>query len=372
MSSTTGSFLLPGAHEATPADSTNSSLTGATGGGTVNDKDAQYFKYPTNLGQPPFDKWIYFEAKSGRHVVRDQVVSETLGVDRTLSAVGLYLDATALKTSMQVHYETNDLGPFAGAAVEWGAQTGANLMGLAGSGTMTDYLKQNLKNVKEGAAAVAAVMLGKKGMDALFTDITQSFKGGAGATAFDFAANMKGSSAAHAGATFGAKPNPRTDVLFDAAQYRTYDMNFMLIPRSLQEAITIDRIVHFFQFYMLPIYGEAAIKGKVGGFMLGFPYEFEISLRDGVNNRLEHVNKFERCVLKDIVVDHAAGGKTAFVKVAGGPAFQGDFGGVAPDAAEFYPVATSIALTFQEVRLLDRHSDAIARQNAQSLPDPRT
>jgi hypothetical protein len=331
--------------------------TGATGqvGGSFIDSNAQFFKYPANLGQPPFDKWIYFEAKSGRHVVRDQVVSEAGGVDRTLSAVGLYLDATALKTSLQVHYETSDLGPFAGALVELAAQAGTNLMGLTGPQTEQN-LRQSLKGIEKNLENTV------KGLK--LSDIVGAAKQAIGATAAEAAAKLSGSSDFAAGVALGAKPNPRTDILFDAAQYRTYDLSFMLIPRSLQEAQTIDRIIHFFQFYMLPIYGRSAIPGKVGAFMMGFPYEFEISLRDGSYNRLEHVNKFERCVLKDIVVDHAAGGKTAFVKAASGLFGLG--------VAEFYPVATSISLTFQEVRLLDRNSDAITRKTASALPDPRT
>jgi hypothetical protein len=155
----------------------------------------------------------------------------------------------------------------------------------------------------------------------------------------------------------GHKPNPRTDVLFDAQQYRVYDMTFLLVPRSEGEAKSIDSIIRLFQFYMLPLYDQPGSQTTVGSFMLGFPYEFEISLRDGDNNRLEHVNKFERCVLTSVSVDHAAGGKTAFIKTSAG---------------ELYPVASQLSLTFKEVRLLDRKSDAITRRDTPFMDDPRS
>ena len=319
------------------------------------DPQARFYKYPDNLGSAPFDKWIYFEAKSGRHVMRNTVVSEQNGKDRTISAVGLYLSETAVRSSLTVAYEETALGPLWGAAVEALAQGAQNVTDAIFSpgGSITSTL-QALKNGASNAISKA---------------MQSDFKTALGAEAFTLGADLlaqlsiqpgEGGTRGAVSTAFGFKPNPRTDVLFDTQSFRTYDMNFTLIPRTLAEAKMIDRILSFFQFYMLPKYSAQPDNG-VGSFMLGFPYEFEISLRDSNNNRLEHVNKFERCVLKNITIDHASGGKTAFIK----------------DGDEFYPVASTMQLSFQEVRLLDRRSDAITRlstdwwDQVSGMPDPR-
>jgi hypothetical protein len=318
-------------------------IVGATGNtGGVVDASAQYFQYPANLGKAPFDKWMYFEAKSGRHVIRDRVISEQGGVDRTIAGVGLYLSETALKNSLAVAYENNEMGPFMGAAIEFFAQGGQNLMnGLMSPGTgIGQTVAQGIKDV------VSLADSARNSVGSL-----------RGAIAADIAKGVNDLTSGGAQQIFGSKPNPRTDVLFSTQQFRTYDLNFLMVPRTEAEAKAIDSIIHLFQFYMLPKYDHPGSQTSVGSFMLGFPYEFEISLRDGNNNRLDHVNKFERCVLESVLVDHAVAGKTAFVKTAAG---------------EFYPVATSLSLSFKEVRLLDRNSDAITRGSGPALLDPRS
>lgn len=319
-------------------------------------RGVQFYKYPENLGTAPFDKWIFFEARSGRHVMRNTVVSEENGKDRTLSAVGLYLSETVIRSSLSVAYDETALGPLWGAAVDAAAQGAHNSTDARFSpGTGITGLLQALKNGAVGTVTAA---------------LNSNFKGLLGAEAFTLGAGLlegipikpgEGGTAAALSTVFGTKPNPRTDVLFNTQSFRTHDMNFTLIPRTLAEAQHIDRILSFFQFYMLPSYSTQPDNNLgVGSAMLGFPYEFEISLRDGANHRLEHVNKFERCVLKNITIDHASAGKSAFIKNNG----------------EFYPVASSMQLTFQEVRLLDRRSDAITRNprgvvSPTVLPDPR-
>jgi hypothetical protein len=82
--------------------------------------------------------------------------------------------------------------------------------------------------------------------------------------------------------------------------------------------------------------------------MVGVPYEFTIdmfSIQKGLAAPMDHINKPGRSVLKTVSIDHAAAGKTAFVKSNG----------------EYYPVSTTLTLAFQEVVLLARDSDAIKR-----------
>lgn len=300
----------------------------------------QYFTYPDNLPSPPFDKWIYFEARSGRHVLRNTIIPEAGGADRTLSAVGLYLDQTALLSALTVKYEQANLGAFQGALVEQFAQTGTMTMRrILGSGS-ADPLASAL-------TAVSSVDVSKvKGI--LESVIAM--------TAQDAASALIGS--ASASVLTGFKVNPRTDILFDTQQYREHRMEFLMVPRTLSEAQSIDRICHFFQFYSLPKYALPGSQGTPGSFMIGFPYEFVISMRDANNNILEHINKIGRSVLLDVEINHAPKDETAFIKDPTGA---------------FWPVATNLKLHWQEVVLLDRNSLEIQRATTDRetpLPDP--
>jgi hypothetical protein len=334
------------------------------------DKGALHFRYPENLGRPPFDKWIFFEARSGRHVVRDQVISEAGGVDRTLASVGLYLSETTLKNTLNITYDTTALGPFVGAIVELFAQSGRNLMdtlptlGTDWVGTLKQALSPGEWNL-QGAKDAVGGALSTAGRN--LKDVTgRAAKVPLGELiGADVLKGVNDLSAGAGSALFGKRPNPRTDVLFDTQNYREYEFSFLMVPRNIREAQAIDNIIRVFQFYMLPKYDTMDAQTKIGGFMLGFPYEFEITLRDGNARELDHVNKFERTVLTNVMVDHAAGGKTAFVK---------------DDNGIFWPVATQITLQFKEVRLLDRNSEVILRSGGngvfgpgnQMLLDPKT
>lgn len=302
-------------------------------------------RYPNDLCNPPFDKWITFEAREGRHVGRNQIVSESNPADRTLASVSLYLSESALKSKTGVAYDKNDLGPFAGAAVEFFAQTGQNLFGAKlGSDTkgLSASIVAGLSDLVSKSRALLSDGLGQTFLEAIKADVFRGVNELTGDTA---------------SAIFGQKPNPRTDILFDTVEYRCHDMEFMLIPRSLDEAKAIDGIIHFFQFYMLPSYNttETLNNVKIGAFMIGFPYEFEISF-NSLGGPMEHINKIGRSVLKEIAIDHAAGSKTAFIKENG----------------EYYPVATKLGLSFQEVRLLSRDRDEIKRAGTADLEDPRS
>lgn len=302
-------------------------------------------RYPADLGQKPFDKWICFEARSGRHVLRDSVVGERgTNLDRTLGSVGLYVNPEALTSSIQVAYDTQALGPYVGAAIELMAQTGSNLFdtkfgSLQEAGGATKELFKNAS----AAAGVAADSLAENFVEIIKADLTR------------LASNFVGEAAV--GVLTGQKVNPKTDVFFDSHQYRTHSYSFMLIPRSLQEARSIDEICSFFQFYSLPMFRRGAVGATngAGSFMIGFPYEFVISYRDEAGREMQHINKVARSVLSSVSIDHAAGGKTAFIK-------QGN---------EFYPVATKLDLTFQEVVLLDRDSAEIKRPTVPQWEDPK-
>jgi hypothetical protein len=80
--------------------------------------------------------------------------------------------------------------------------------------------------------------------------------------------------------------------------------------------------------------------------MIGYPYEFVITMFNET-----HINKIERSVLTGLTVDHAGGDRIAF-------------------ATGYYPAATTLSLSFKEVRLLGRDSDVIFRGVDDSVAQP--
>jgi hypothetical protein len=286
-------------------------------------------KYPSDLTTPPHEKWILLEAKSGRHIARDGFVAEAgNNPDRTLAAVALYLPTDALKSAHTVGYKDIDLGMAAGKAIEAATTRQGTLRAptqTSGTGFNIDTLKSAMGGFIEGAATQKLL------------DVTESFAG----MAID---NPRETGEIVAGGAV----NPRTDTAFDAMQYRTHEFTFNLIPRDKREADDIDAILNILHFYSLPSYGD----GRLGNFMIGYPYEFVITMF-----KETHLNKIERSVLTGITVDHAGGDRIAFASSA------------AAAAIEYYPAATSLSLSFKEVRLLGRDSEVIFR--GEPGPDAR-
>lgn len=314
----------------------------STGG---NARLAPVLRYPQDIGKPPFDKYVLFSVKSGRHVVRDRIV-EVNGPDRTIATCALYLSETVLRDDLTVHYDTQALGVLPGLAVELLAQWATN----AGNITFDQMKEMNLDKLVtkfKDAKGDVTEFLGKISGTDVGNAVVEYLK----ADAYNLVNNL--ANARVVDAALGQRPNPRTDTIFDTQNFREHRYEFTMVPRSEQEAQAIDKIVNMFQFYMLPTYrrGNLEKQAKIGAFMIGFPYEWEVELRTAPANnkpggRMEHVNQPGRCVLKQVSIDHAAGGKTAFVK---------------SDNGDLYPVATKISLHFQEVRLLARDSVEIQR-----------
>jgi hypothetical protein len=316
---------------------------------------SEFLRYPYNLGQPPFDKWIKFNVMTGRHVLRSKPVVEQNQPDRALKSVGLYLPNGALKSTLELTYDTNELGPFIGAAVELLAQGGGNVVGLKNGGSGLQGIQSNLTRL---VGAVGEQLTNSDSFKGILEALALKFTSGLAGTASRYLEEDV-SPAAAASAAFGIKANPRTETLFNTQQFRTHSMEFMLIPRTLDEAKAIDDILYFFQFYSLPRYSTQTDNFKLGAFMVGFPYEFTVEMlaaKGSTNVSMTHVNKIGRSVLTSVDFDHAAGGKTAFVKNNG----------------EYFPVATSLRLQFREVRLLARGDDEIKRTATDTIEGEAT
>ena len=301
-------------------------------------------KYPRELGTPgPFEKWMLFEARDVRHVGRRGGAAESVGqVDRTLASVQLYVPAEALNSTITASYDTNDIGPFMGVLSEASSRNPELISSFSGIGTVaadlvnfefTDAAKNTLGVAKDLWSTVAktatnvggAPTIGQAALAAVLKMADEKFAGGAIPQALGF------------------RPNPRTDVLFSHIGYRTHRMEYMLIPRNEEEARAIDKIIKFFQFYMLPTYSPTiGVNQDIEGLLMGFPYEFEISFWSEGRPTLHHFNKIGRSVLTNVSVDHAGGSQVAFFRASNG---------------ELFPAVTKLSLEFQEVRLLARDEE---------------
>lgn len=287
------------------------------------------YKYPADLGNPPHEKWILFEVRTGRHIGRTGMNMEGQDADRTLAAVALYLPSGALTSSQGISWQEEAYGAAVGAALERAYQQGKAPEGqapAAGSGGISSIM-----SAISGAASGVGAGAASKGVETV-TSAIDKINQGAGVSGANSTAALEG--------FLGKTVNPRTDVLFKNVDYRTHRMSFKLVPRSYGEALDISRILNVLQYYSLPSYGGAA--GETS-FFIGYPYEFVITMFSQVSGGGHHINTIDRSVLQSIEIDHAAGQQVAFVDRRG--------------EKQYFPVATSLELSFKEVRLRGRDVD---------------
>jgi len=313
----------------------------------------EHHRYPANVGQRPYEKWILFEARSGRHILRDQILGEGgSNKDDTLASVALYLPESALKTSTAVTFDSAAQLGAAGVVLEGGLAAIK-----AGKDSPIDHLTKAVTgsswNINEFVTGLKGLIEPAKAVVGTLVEVGKTKL--AGAVQAGAEALITGGKDALE-LTFGKTINPRTDTLFRNVEYRHHSLDFLLVPRSEAEAIVIDSIVSFFSFYMLPSYGGAPDGSYTSTFLIGYPYEFEIRMFSEFNELTDHhVNSIGRSVLRSISIDNSSESKVAFIEKDGG----------------YYPASTRLSLEFQEIRLLGRDSSEIVRGGVQNFRDPR-
>lgn len=282
-------------------------------------------RYPLTLGTPPYEKWIFFEVKAGRHIGRTGLnVSQE--ADRTLKAVALYLPPEALSSTTTITWQEDEIGTVVGAAIESAYQRGTEV-GTPGT---------------------------KNAQDSAFQRVLNGIRGGAG-SAVDKEVNAFLSTGGNERAVElvrGKVINPRVDLFFKNVNYRVHSFSFTLVPRNIQEAREISSILNVFQYYMLPDFGKTTES------FIGYPYEFTISMFTQQNNQTHHLNSIGRSVLETFSTDHSSGSRVSFVNERG--------------STEYFPASTTIKLDFKEVRLLSRTDPEapIWRGGERSSDDP--
>lgn len=137
---------------------------------------------------------------------------------------------------------------------------------------------------------------------------------------------------------FGAVINPMLEVIYRSPSFRSFDYIFKFYPRSEREAIEVQKIINLLQFHQAP---EIRTDGSIG--MLIPPSEFDIKFYySGKEN--DNIPKIGSCVLKDIQVNYAPQGWSAY-EVPGQSATLGGTG---------MPVGIEMTLSFQEVTYITK------------------
>jgi len=124
---------------------------------------------------------------------------------------------------------------------------------------------------------------------------------------------------------------PRMEMMFEGVGRRSFSYKFDFIPKSAQEAKSIERIIYAFKENMMPEYtGESRREMKI-------PNTFDIRyMYQGKDNKF--INKISSCFLKDMEVTYGGDRFTAYDPIDGSPP----------------PQRSSISLSFTEIETLSK------------------
>lgn len=207
--------------------------------------------------------------------------------------------------------------------------------------------KSNYGEIEIGSA-VAAALNAKKGAaseEGFFSTIGGALSGLGASIGESAVANAR--KALDQGAT-GAKAafelrsgmvlNNRLETVFEGVEKREFSFQFRFLPRSENEAKTVDRIVNIFRFYMAPSFaGDDPSSSRT--FIVPATFNIQYHFSGGENMFL---NKIGECVLQNM--DVTFGGER--------PQFFRPTTGVNGEGAP--PVETNITLNFKELELMTR------------------
>ena len=206
--------------------------------------------------------------------------------------------------------------------------------------------KSNYGEIEIGSA-VASALNAQKGAaseEGFFSSVGGALSGLGDAAAESAVAGFRKSvdvGAAGAKAAFelrsGTVLNNRLETVFEGVEKREFSFQFRFLPRSENEAQTVDRIVNIFRFYMAPSFGGDPSSSRT--FIVPATFNIQYHYSGGQNMFL---NKIGECVLQNMDVTFG-GERPQFFKPTSGVNGEG-----AP------PVETNITLNFKELELMTR------------------
>jgi len=140
-------------------------------------------------------------------------------------------------------------------------------------------------------------------------------------------------------AVTGQVLNPMLEMLFTSPALREFRFDFMLYPRSEEEAVEIHRILDKLKYHQAPEFNTAS-----NGFFLVPPSEFDIKFYyNGKEN--PNIPKISTCVLTSIDLDYAPNGFAAYELPKVNVPSKGGTG---------MPVAIRLSLNFKETEYLTK------------------
>ena len=192
-----------------------------------------------------------------------------------------------------------------------------------------------------GVAAYASVkdtIGGKKGFGDMAKSIGASAKD-LGGTALKQGA-IKAADTAAAGAKAlialerGKVITPKMELMFEGVGRRSFNFSFVFIPKSEAEAVVVDKIIAKFKFHMTPEFTDGAREMKIPDV-----FDIEYMYQDRQNNFL---NKISTSYLAKADITY------------GGDRFTAYEPSTSYKAGSPPPQRTTLALTFNEIELIDR------------------
>jgi hypothetical protein len=203
---------------------------------------------------------------------------------------------------------------------------------LAVGGDAASSLIDNMKGGSSfGAAAINTLKNASPFVAALAAD---KFLGAQGSAIF--------------ASVFKGVVNPQLELLYSSPEFRTFRFEFMLYPRSQQEALEIQKIINRLRFHQAPeVLGQGNAGGTAGLFLVP-PSEFDISFYyNGSEN--PNIPTISTCVLQSIDTDYAPNGQFAAYETNDLDAKLGGTG---------MPLGIRLTLTFKETQILTKFNYA--------------
>ena len=131
------------------------------------------------------------------------------------------------------------------------------------------------------------------------------------------------------------------EILYSSPQFREFNFDFLMFPRSEQEALEVQNIIDRLKFHQAP----ELVKNS-GGYFLYPPSEFDISFYyNGHEN--PNIPKISTCVLTTITTDYTPGGFATYEVEGESIASMGRTG---------MPVGIKLSLSFKETEYLVKGS----------------
>ena len=163
-----------------------------------------------------------------------------------------------------------------------------------------------------------------------------------------------------AAGTGGKTENPMMEILYSSPDFRSFNFEFIMAPRSEKEGEEVQNIINLLKFHQAP-----ELVQNSGGLFLYPPSEFDISFHyNGQVNT--NIPKISTCVLTSIGTDYAPGGFSAYeVPETSSLRSETTLGGTG------MPVAIRLSLGFTETEYLVKGSPLLP-SNKTFLKQPQS